>query len=384
MSTPDNNKTDSAETLSNGIQRIGYEMFVKAIDELENKSLVSIATGAREEVIEKAPHILHIFHTAAEEWPSFASELQILGTKISTGSTQDYGSIRLPPNRTIANLIKHLFALHLAPSALAELLFNLAETFSDLAISAREELDKFYNNEPGVIAAYLTFSSISNLRTHEFLSNLTIDNRKPNMTNSGDYVASLFASLLCDRPDIAKSINSKVSNSLTCQIIENRYVELGGEQHTLETIGQSCIDKSVDKTSELPLNRIRTAIDKAFEETSNLLIRHQRQETGLLQYRNRLEELGKTVSLDTSIDKDGQETVTLESTIPVGQDMDMALDAYYSAVSRLPADMQPVFRRIIEKNESPKQAALNLGFNWTAALERRLERMKNKIYKEML
>ena len=107
-------------------------------EQLPNKSISTLASESREMVLDKAPHILDIFNTVAVEWPKLASELRILGNKISTGSTQDYGSIRLSPNRTIANLIKHLFALHLAPSALAELLFNLAETFSDLAISARE------------------------------------------------------------------------------------------------------------------------------------------------------------------------------------------------------------------------------------------------------
>lgn len=384
MNTPDNNKQDSVEKMCRKTESISYRMFVKGMGELENKSLSSITTGAREEVIDKAPHILDIFHTAAEEWPKFVSKLRMLGTKISTGSAQDYGSIPLASNRIISNLAKHLFELHLAPSALADLLFDLAGHFSELAIFAREELDKFYNKQPGVIAAFLSFSSISNLRAYEFLSSLTIGNRKPNMTNAGDYVTSLFASLMFDRPDIVKSINSKVSNSLTCRVIENRYIELGGEQHILETIGQSCMEKSSAKTAELPLRQIKTAIEDAFEKASNLLVTQQRQEMKLLKSKAHLEELGKTISLDVPIDKDGQDTVTLESTIPAGQDMDIALDAYYSAVSTLPADMQSVFRRLIDMSESPKQAALNLGFKWTTALERRLERMREKIYKEML
>jgi len=179
-------------------------------------------------------------------------------------------------------------------------------------------------------------------------------------------------------------ITIRKAGALTGSIIDNRYVELGGEQHTLEAIGQSCMEKSGAKSAKLPLRQTKVAIDNAFEKVSNLLISQQRQEMGLLQSKARLEELSKTISLDTPIDKDGQDTVTLESTIPAGQDIDMALDAYHSAVSTLPKDMQPVFRRVIERNESPKQAALNLGFKWTTALERRLERMKEKIYKEML
>lgn len=133
-----------------------------------------------------------------------------------------------------------------------------------------------------------------------------------------------------------------------------------------------------------PINPGYGAIDKAFEEIRTLLVQHQRQETGLLQSKNCLEEFGRTVPLDTPIDKDGQDTITLENIIPAGQDMDTAVDTYYTAVSRLPADMQPVFRRVIEKNETPKQAALNLGFTWTPTLERRLLRMKKKIYEEMV
>ena len=59
--------------------------------------------------------------------------------------------------------------------------------------------------------------------------------------------------------------------------------------------------------------------------------------------------------------------------------------AYYEAVSKLPDErLRRIFRRAWQEGETPQQAAISLGYEWTPALERQVERMIKKIEKEML
>jgi len=103
MNTQDNNRPDLAQEMGNtgsavspetisGFQSSGERIFLEVLNRLKNMNMSSIATGARETVLEKAPQVLDIFRTAAVEWPKLADKLRSLSISISVEASRDYKS----------------------------------------------------------------------------------------------------------------------------------------------------------------------------------------------------------------------------------------------------------------------------------------------------
>jgi len=167
--------------------------------------------------------------------------------------------------------------------------------------------------------------------------------------------------------------------------MDGSYAELGGEQGVAESLAQGHLCECSQGIIAAPmlegesLNRTQ----KAVETLQSLMVRFKKESTKELKEAQRLDKLTKPVSLDTEVEDEEGGTTSLSECLPAEQDLLEAVDRYCEAVLELPEDVQPIFRRVWEEGETLKQAALNLGYDWTPTLERQVERMIRKIRSKM-
>ncbi|GAH55818.1 unnamed protein product, partial [marine sediment metagenome] len=188
---------------------------------------------------------------------------------------------------------------------------------------------------------------------------------------------------------IEKGLHSRLSNQVATSIITQRYVELGGEQggdQGLESIVKASLDKNWQMVENAPfLTGARQTAKNVIDKATSFVENRQRWECTVLAEKERLEKLSQPASLDVPVETEEGESVPWVGLMPSEPDLMEAEMAYYEAVSQLPDErLRRIFRRAWEEGEAPQQAAINLGYEWTSALERQVERMIKKIEKEML
>jgi len=210
--------------------------------------------------------------------------------------------------------------------------------------------------------------------------------RNADLHDAGCYLESLILSLLVGREDfITKGVILSVAQDEGLAIMDGSYAELGGEQGVAESLAQGHLCECSQGIIAAPmlegesLNRTQ----KAVETLQSLMVRFKKESTKELKEVQRLDKLTKPVSLDTEVEDEEGGITSLSECLPAEQDLLEAVDRYYEAVLELPEDVQPIFRRVWEEGETLKQAALNLGYDWTSTLERQVERMIRKIRSKM-
>lgn len=213
------------------------------------------------------------------------------------------------------------------------------------------------------------------------------ENSKPDLSDPSHYLEALMVALLLGRDDfVTKGINLNIAQAEGLATMDGNYAALGGEQWVAESLAQDYLDKrsqAIREASVLDGEAFRRS-EKALDTLETVMSRFKKESTNELKEVEKLDKLTRPMSVDTKVEDEEGETTSLSECLPAEQDMLEAEDRYYEAVSHLPEGMQPIFRRVWEEGETPKQAAINLGHEWTSALERKIERMKNKIYEEIL
>jgi hypothetical protein len=210
---------------------------------------------------------------------------------------------------------------------------------------------------------------------------------RPDLHDPGSYLEALMVSVLVGRKDfITKGVNLNIAQEEGLGIMDSNYAIIGGEQGFGESLAQDYLDKrsvGILKASLLDGEAFMKA-GEALDTLKTMMSRFKNESTQELKEVQKLDKLTKPVSLDTEVEVDEGGTSSLFECIQAEQDPLEALGRYYEAVSKLPKEMQLIFRRVLEEGETPKQAAMSLGYEWTSAVERKVERMKKKIYEEML
>lgn len=209
----------------------------------------------------------------------------------------------------------------------------------------------------------------------------------PDLHDPGSYLEALMVSLLVGRKDfITKGFNLNIAQEEGLGIMDGNYAEIGGEQRFGESLAQDYLDKrsvGILKASLLDGEAFAKA-EEALNTLKTVMSRYKKESTKELKETEKWDRLTKPVSLDTEVQDEEGGTTPLSEWIPAEPDMPEAVERYSEAVSKLPQDIQPIFRRVWDEGETPRQAAISLGYEWTSALERKIERMIKKTYKEML
>jgi hypothetical protein len=210
--------------------------------------------------------------------------------------------------------------------------------------------------------------------------------RNADLHDPGCYLESLMLSLLVGREDfITKGVHLSIAQDEGLAIMDADYAELGGEQGVAESLAQGYLCEHSQGIIAAPMldGESFNRTQKVAKTLQSLMVRFKKESTKELKEVQKLDKLTKPVSLDTEVEDEEGGTTSLSECLPAEQDLLEAVDRYHEAVSELPEDMQPIFRRVWEEGETSKQAALNLGYDWTSTLERQVERMIRKIRSKM-
>ena len=210
---------------------------------------------------------------------------------------------------------------------------------------------------------------------------------RPDLHDASCYLEAIMVSLLIGKKDfITKGINLSIAQDEGLAIMDHNYAEIGGQQGDGESFARNYLDGQIECILKRSLlnGEAFTKAEEALNTLKIVMNWFKKDTTKYLKTKERLRKLAEPVSLDTEVEDEEGRTTPLSEWIPAEEDLLEALEGYSEAVSKLPQDMQPIFRRVWEKGETPKQAAINLGYEWTSALERKVERMIKKVYEEML
>jgi len=187
--------------------------------------------------------------------------------------------------------------------------------------------------------------------------------------------------------DIFNFLRNNLSFRIVDRALDPRYSTLAGGSEALDKIAQSQVSRHFEKfETAVSFDFLQTeeSMKHFLEGLHSTLVAQQNFEMPLLKEKQEIRERCQPVSLDAEVEDEQGGTTSLSECLPAERDLLEAVDRYYEAVSRLPQDMQPIFRRVWEEGETPKQAAINLRYEWTSALERKTQRMIKKIWQEML
>jgi hypothetical protein len=318
--------------------------------------------------------------------PKHASDFLKAGVDLSVLAMEDWELALSESNRLVTEMFKDAPKGQVNPNDLANFFFQMGKGFNEVSNLARQLLEEFKKGNFGVLAGYVLYPQLTQqFKVHE-LSPLKVGDRYLNPSEPREYTVSISLLLAFGRPDvIQKGLHFRLANEVVTSIITQRYVELGGEQHVLESFVEASLDKNWQMVANAPfLSGAQQAAKDVIDKATSFAENCQQGESRLLAKKERLEKLSQPTSLDVPVETEEGESVPRIELIPAEPDLMEAETAYYEAVLKLPEEMQPVFRRVLEEGETPQQATIKLGCEWTSALERQVERMIRKIQKEML
>ena len=350
-------------------------------------SLASVCAKVRDWCLSTAPQAVVNCERLAVYGPKLSSEFLKAGVDLSILAMQDWEGALCESNRLLSEMLKVTPKVQINPCDLANFFFGMAKGFSEVSNLAQQWLQEFKKQKFGVLAGYVLYPQLTQqFKVHELMSSLKVGNRCLNPSEPREYTVCISLLLAFGRPDvIEEGLHFRLSNQVATSIITQRYVELGGEQHVLESVVEANLDKNWQMVANAPfLTRARQAAEDVIGNGVSFAENRQQWECQVLAEKERLEKLSRPTSLHVPVETEDGESIPLVELMPSEPDLMDAVSLYYEAISSLPKDMQRIFQRAWEEGEEPKQAAINLGYQWTPALERQIERMKKKIYEKML
>lgn len=353
-------------------------------------SLISVCAKARDWCLGTAPQAVANCERLAIYGPRLSSEFFRAGVDLSILAMQDWEGARRESNRLVTEMFKVTPKGQINPHDLTNFFFQMANRFSEVSNLAKQWLEEFKEQKFSVLAGYVLYPQLTQQFKVYELNPLKVGDRYLNPSDPREYTVAISLLLAFGRPDvIEKGLHSRLCNQVATSIITQRYVDLGGEQggdQGLEPVAKASLDKNWQVVANAPfLTGARQAAADVIDKATSFVENRQRWECKVLAEKERLEKLSRPASLDVPVETEEGESVPWVHLMPSEPDLMEAEMAYYEAVSKLPDKrLQRIFRRAWQEGEAPQQAAISLGYEWTSALERQVERMIKKIEKEML
>jgi hypothetical protein len=373
-----------------GVEKGAFaEQIQKALCDELDKSLASVCAKARDWCLSTAPQAVANCERLAVLGTQHSSQFWKAAIDLSILALQNWELALSESNRLVSEMFKVIPKGQIDPHDLTNFFFQMANGFSEVSNLAKQWLDEFKEQKFSVLAGYVLYPQLTQQFKVYELNPLKVGDRYLNPSDPREYTVAISLLLAFGRPDvIEKGLHSRLSNQVATSIITQRYVELGGEQggdQGLESIVKASLDKNWQMVEDAPfLTGARQIAKNVIDKATIFAENRQQWECQVLAEKERLQQLSQVTSLDIPVETEEDESVPLVDLMPSQPDLMEAEPLYYEAVSRLPEDMQPIFRRAWEEGEAPQQAAINLGYEWTSALERQVERMIKKIEREML
>lgn len=351
-------------------------------------SLASVCAKARDWCLSTAPQAVANCERLAVYGPKLSSEFFKAGADLSALAMQNWEEALRESNRLLSEMFKVTPKGQVSPYDLANFFFQMANGFSEISNLAKQWLADLKEQKFSVLAGYVLYPQLAQqFKVHELMSSLKLGNRCLNPSEPRDYTVGVTLLLLLGRRDvIQEGLHFRLANEVVVGIIRHQYIELGGEQYALESVTKASLDKNWQMVANAPfLTKAQQAAEDVIDKAVSFAENRQQWESQLLAEKERWEKLSQPTSLDVPIETEEGERVPLVELIPSEPDLMKAEVAYYDAVSKLPDErLRRIFRRAWEEGETPQQAAISLGYEWTSALERQVERARKKIEEEML
>ena len=350
-----------------------------------DRSVVCVAADVEAWCLATAPQAVANCERLALLGPKHASDFLKAGVDLSALAMQDWEGALRESNRLVTEMLKVTPKGQVSPYDLANFFFQMANGFSEVSNLAKQWLEEFKEQKFSVLAGYVLYPQLTQqFKVYELMNSLKVGNRCLNPSEPREYTVCISLLLAFGRRDvIEKGLHFRLSNQVATSVIRHRYVELGGEQHVLESIVKTSLDKDWQMVENAPfLSGTRQAAADVIDKATSFAENRQQWECQLLGQKEQLENLSRPMSLDVPVETEEGESVPLVDLMPSEPDLMEAEMAYYEAVSELPDErLRRIFRRAWEEGETPQQAAIKLGCEWTSALERQVERMTKKIKK---
>jgi len=352
--------------------------------------LASVCAKVRDWCLSTAPQAVANCERLAVLGTQHSSQFWKAAIDLSILALQNWELALSESNRLVSEMFKVIPKGQINPHDLTNFFFQMANGFSEVSNLAKQWLEEFKEQKFSVLAGYVLYPQLTQQFKVYELNPLKVGDRYLNPSDPREYTVAISLLLAFGRPDvIEKGLHSRLSNQVATSIITQRYVELGGEQggdQGLESIVKASLDKNWQMVENAPfLTGARQTAKNVIDKATSFVENRQRWECTVLAEKERLEKLSQPASLDVPVETEEGESVPWVGLMPSEPDLMEAEMAYYEAVSQLPDErLRRIFRRAWEEGEAPQQAAINLGYEWTSALERQVERMIKKIEKEML
>jgi len=370
-----------------GIEKDAYaEDLRKGLCACFDKSVASLGADMEAWCLSAAPQAIANCKQLAVNGPKLSGEFFRVGVDLSILAMQNWELALCESNRLVSEMLRVAPKWQINPYDLVNFFFQMAKGLSEFSNLAQQWLEEFRKQKLGVLAGYVLYPQLGKFRVHELMSSIKVRNRSINPSDPRDYTVGIVMLLALGRQDmIEEGLHFRLANQMATHVITHRYIEMGGEQHILESAVKASLDKDWQMVANAPfLSGALQAAEGVIDKAAIFAEKRQHWESRVLGEKERLEKLCQSMSLDVLVETEEGESVPLVKLMPSEPDLMEGVMCYYEAVSKLPDYMQPIFRRVWEEGETPQQAAINLGYEWTSALERQVERMIKKIHKEML
>ena len=273
----------------------------------------------------------------------------------------------------------------LSPSEWVIFFYIVGRDLTELAGETAKLLDEFNNSKPNLLSALVLFPRLKELKPHEFTRSLSKEGGSVDFSNPIDYVTTVFLALCLNREDIiAKAVHFRLVNKVTTSLINQHYVELGGEQWVMERTGQDYLGgktESITEASLLDGAAVRRA-EGVLAKLEPLLNAFQKEAIKELKEAKAWDDLTKPKSLDTEIQGDNGEITTLAEMLPASPDLDEAMPQLLEIWERFdPEDARLLTERFIN-GKSLNEIAIERDWSYDKA-QKRIERLVKEVLDKM-
>jgi hypothetical protein len=211
------------------------------------------------------------------------------------------------------------------------------------------------------------------------------DMGKADTSTPEEYLLIIFlaASLRLD-DTVTKAIHVRIANKSAAKALNQRYMELTGDQYYPEKTARDYLDNSLDYIMRSPLldGRPLKHAKRVLKTLESLIQKFQAQAIKEIEQSRHLEELGNPFSLDTEIEGEDGEVSTLSDMIAAPPDLEEALPQLLEIWENLDPEDARLLTERFKDGRSFSEIASERGWNYGRA-QKRIERLLKEVLEKM-